>query len=88
MTPKGADACLLKMIIHDWDDERSIAILRHCREAMAPGGTLLLVERVTPERIEARHEHEPFSVIEARGDDLEEPPGRHEEVRHGRTRHP
>jgi hypothetical protein len=50
--PKGADAYLLKYIIHDWDDERALAILRQCRAAMAPDATLLLIEHVLPERLE------------------------------------
>lgn len=51
--PPGGDAYLLKYIIHDWDDERAVAILRRCREAMAPDATLLLVEQVLPEHLEA-----------------------------------
>ncbi|MBA2446882.1 MAG: methyltransferase, partial [Chloroflexi bacterium] len=46
--PTGADAYLLKWIIHDWDDQRSVAILRACRRAMAPGSKLLIVERLLP----------------------------------------
>ncbi|HYC23959.1 MAG TPA: methyltransferase [Candidatus Bathyarchaeia archaeon] len=48
--PPGADAYILKNVIHDWNDERSVAILRNCRAAMAPGSRLLLVEAVVPER--------------------------------------
>jgi hypothetical protein len=44
--PGGHDAYLLKWIIHDWDDARSIAILRACHGAMSGRGTLLVVERV------------------------------------------
>ncbi len=50
--PPGGDAYLLKWIIHDWDDEHSLAILRNCHRAMAPGARLLLVERVVPEHID------------------------------------
>ncbi|HXG66725.1 MAG TPA: methyltransferase [Blastocatellia bacterium] len=46
--PEGGDAYILKWIIHDWDDERSIAILRNCRRAMLQTGRLLLVETVVP----------------------------------------
>jgi SAM-dependent methyltransferase len=49
--PAGADAYLLKSIIHDWDDARSATILRNCHRAMAPNGKLLLVEPLLPERI-------------------------------------
>ncbi|HLM04475.1 MAG TPA: methyltransferase [Blastococcus sp.] len=44
--PEGGDAYLLKAVIHDWPDEESVAILRSCRRAMAPTGTLLLVEQL------------------------------------------
>jgi predicted O-methyltransferase YrrM len=46
--PKGGDAYVLSSIIHDWDEERALAILRNCREAMSPSGRLLLVEMVIP----------------------------------------
>jgi hypothetical protein len=44
--PTGANAYLMRHIIHDWDDERSIAILDNCRRAMADGGRVLLIEIV------------------------------------------
>ena len=44
--PSGGDAYLMKYIIHDWDDAKSARILSHCRDAMAPGGRVLVVERV------------------------------------------
>ncbi len=44
----GGDAYILKWIIHDWDDERSITILRNCHRAMTDDGKLLLVEAVVP----------------------------------------
>jgi hypothetical protein len=44
--PPGAGGYLMKYIIHDWDDERALGILRHCRQAMAPEGRVLLVEHV------------------------------------------
>lgn len=50
--PTGGDAYLLKYVIHDWDNARAAAILRRCREAMAPGALLLLIEQVLPERLE------------------------------------
>ncbi len=50
--PEGADAYILKSVIHDWDDARSVEILGHCRRAMAEDGKLLLVELVLPDRID------------------------------------
>jgi hypothetical protein len=44
--PAGGDAYLLKGIIHDWDDEAAVGILRNCRRAIRPDGTLLLVDTV------------------------------------------
>jgi ubiquinone/menaquinone biosynthesis C-methylase UbiE len=46
--PAGADAYLMKHIIHDWDDERALAILRNCHRVMPETGRLLLVEMVVP----------------------------------------
>jgi SAM-dependent methyltransferase len=47
--PEGGDAYLLKHIIHDWDEERALAILGHIRRAMKDDGRVLLVEWVVPE---------------------------------------
>jgi hypothetical protein len=44
--PDGGDAYILSRVIHDWDDARSIALLKNCRRAMAATGRLLLVEGV------------------------------------------
>lgn len=46
--PAGADGYIMKYIIHDWDDEKSLRILRSCGAAMPPGGRLLVVEHVIP----------------------------------------
>jgi hypothetical protein len=46
--PTGGDAYVLKYIVHDWDDERAIVILKNCRQAMAENGRVLLVEMVIP----------------------------------------
>jgi hypothetical protein len=48
---EGADAYVLKQILHNWDDERAVAILRNCRAAMAPHARLLILERVLPELV-------------------------------------
>lgn len=47
--PAIADAIILKSVIHDWNDARSISILRNCRQALPNGGKLLLAERLMPE---------------------------------------
>lgn len=51
--PQGADLYLLSQILHDWEDEDAIAILRNCRKALGPHSKLLVIERVLPERIAA-----------------------------------
>ncbi len=44
--PPGADAYLMKHIIHDWDDERALVILKNIRRVMQSNGRVLLVEAV------------------------------------------
>lgn len=51
--PDGADAYLLKAVLHDWEDEKCITILRNCRRAIPANGKLLLIERIVPARFEA-----------------------------------
>jgi hypothetical protein len=43
--PAGGDAYLLKAIVHDWEDDDALRILRGVRAAIADGGTVLVVER-------------------------------------------
>lgn len=45
-TAPAADAYISKNIIHDWDDEHSITILKNMRKAMRMPGKVLLVEIV------------------------------------------
>ena len=54
--PGGADAYVLKHVIHDWDDERARTILANCRRVVPPNGRLLLVEGVYPPRIDGSPE--------------------------------
>jgi hypothetical protein len=46
--PSG-DLMLLKFILHDWSDEECITILRRCREALAPGGRIAIVDMIIGE---------------------------------------
>jgi hypothetical protein len=43
--PSGGDAYLLKAIVHDWEDEDAVRILRGVRTAIADDGAVLVVER-------------------------------------------
>lgn len=44
--PAGADAYMLRWIIHDWAEPKALAILDNVRKAMKPGARLVLVESV------------------------------------------
>lgn len=44
--PSGGDVYVLKAILHDWPDDRAIAILRACRSAMKRGARVVILERV------------------------------------------
>jgi hypothetical protein len=46
--PQGADAYILKNVLHDWDDEHAVAILKSCHRAMRKGSRLLVLEVVLP----------------------------------------
>lgn len=58
--PAGANAYIMKNIIHDWDDTSSVRILRLCRDAMAAEGKVLLVERV----IQAGNDPDPAKFMD------------------------
>jgi hypothetical protein len=47
--PTGADAYVMKFVLHDWDDEKSQLILTNCRKAMKPESKILVIEGVIPE---------------------------------------
>jgi hypothetical protein len=45
--PRG-DTYVLKHIIHDWDDDRCVRLLRNCRESMDGNGHIICVDAVLP----------------------------------------
>lgn len=47
--PPGADGYLLSHIVHNWPDDAVRTILGHCRDGLAPGGRVLIVETVLPD---------------------------------------
>jgi hypothetical protein len=51
--PGGADAIVLKHILHDWADEPCATLLGHCRSSLPSGGRLLVVESVLSDHPEA-----------------------------------
>jgi ubiquinone/menaquinone biosynthesis C-methylase UbiE len=46
--PGGADAYLMRHIIHDWDDDKALTILKNVRRVIGMNGRLLIVEGVIP----------------------------------------
>jgi hypothetical protein len=44
LVPAGGDIYILKQILHDWDDERALKVLRNCRMAMQTQSRLLIAE--------------------------------------------
>lgn len=44
--PQGGDAYTLKHVIHDWDDENAVRILKNCRRAISEHGKLLIRRRL------------------------------------------
>lgn len=55
--PAGADAYVVKSVLHDWDDHRALAVLRACRAAAVGTSRLVVVEVVAPDRLEATPDH-------------------------------
>ena len=44
--PTGFGLYVMKRIIHDWDDDRAVGILRRCRDAMAKTSRVLVIDAV------------------------------------------
>ena len=44
--PSGGDIYLLKQILHDWDDDQALRILKNCSKAMHRNARLLIIETV------------------------------------------
>ncbi|NLU92394.1 methyltransferase [Chitinophaga sp. Ak27] len=47
--PAGADAYVIKYILHDWSDEDAIRILSNCSRAMKKDSKILVIDGVVPE---------------------------------------
>ena len=41
--PSGGDVYLLSRVLHDWPEEKALALLTNCRKAMAPGSVLFVL---------------------------------------------
>jgi ubiquinone/menaquinone biosynthesis C-methylase UbiE len=44
--PKGGDLYLLRVVLHDWDDDAAIKILENCRKSMNNNGKIIIIEKV------------------------------------------
>ena len=49
--PEGADAYVLKSVLHNWPDEPALRIVQSVSRAMGSDARVYLVERVMPERV-------------------------------------
>jgi SAM-dependent methyltransferase len=58
--PQGADAYIMKHIIHDWPDDKCVALLQECRRAVNRGGKLLVIDNV----IHLGNEFEPGKFLD------------------------
>jgi O-methyltransferase domain/Dimerisation domain len=45
---EGADAYLLKLVLHSFNDTDCVSILRNCRRSMSPNGKVLVVDQIMP----------------------------------------
>ena len=50
--PRPVDVVLLKSVLHDWNDDEAVRILQRARDALAPHGRVLVIERVMPGQVE------------------------------------
>ncbi len=50
--PFKVDAILLSRVLHDWDDEKCVTILRNIRNALNDGGFVYVIETIVPETLE------------------------------------
>jgi hypothetical protein len=47
--PANADLYMTKWVVHDWNDDEAIALLKVCHKAMPVGGKLLIIDAVIPD---------------------------------------
>ncbi len=46
--PEGGDVYILSNILHDWNDEKCIMILKNCRAVLKKGARILIIEMIVP----------------------------------------
>jgi SAM-dependent methyltransferase len=62
--PAGADAIIMKSIIHDWNDERCVRILQNCHRALKLGTRLMVVDRIVPDKLEPTADHRDITLTD------------------------
>lgn len=55
--PRPVDLVLLKSVLHDWNDHDATRILERASGALAPGGRVLVIERVMPDHVQDLPDH-------------------------------
>ena len=48
--PTGADAYVLKHVIHDFEDDKAAFFLRNCRSAIQGEGKVIIIDRLLPDQ--------------------------------------
>jgi hypothetical protein len=59
-TPDRADAYMMKHILHDWNDEKALIILRNIRRVIPPEGRVLVIDAV----IALDNERDPAKLLD------------------------
>lgn len=62
--PTGGNLYLLRQILHDWDDEHCLTLLRATRRAMRPDATLMIVELVVDDELRADPDAEMTALMD------------------------
>jgi SAM-dependent methyltransferase len=58
--PKGADAYILKHVLHDWTDDDAVRILQNIRQAIPKNGRLIIIEALVP----GKNEFHPSKMLD------------------------
>jgi ubiquinone/menaquinone biosynthesis C-methylase UbiE len=64
--PAGGDAYVLAQVLHNWDDEHSLAILKSCHRAMAPETKILVIEALVGSPFAALSDMHMLAVVGGR----------------------
>jgi len=64
--PAGGEVYLLAQVLHNWDDEHSIAILKSCHRAMLPNAKVLVIEMLIGSPFAAQADMHMLAVLGGR----------------------